>query len=434
MLFTCPCLNVHLNIEINDQYSIDKIFFNELNDENLFDVNKLKQFCFRTRDNIKYEHKELIGLIKRDLYTIYKCVCCNIFTHIQLNKLNQNILLINEALLINEKSDIDALRNNQNYSTIFKVILNSIALSSLVYLNKELRPLASYMELKEFSNFIELQLAQMLPQSEEEKLKYFNRLVLKLMHAVNENTSQESLESGFIEDNNSNSSINSQQLNQSSQASTGDNKLLTFRYRTWSENSRNSLSVDKTKLQKPIETGDNLFTFEDAFNEDDNSVQPFNEDIDLDMDENFELESDKPVREKPPNVDVQVSQYQMNTSNHKRNDNAFKYSCSVPRNIPMFSRSRENSSTAAVGKQFSYVDDYTFGANMREKTVDYAGDVSIGDEREPNDGTDDDPDNVGQAIAELASSIVHKDGRELFGDRPSRTISIRTISKNCYDN
>lgn len=54
------------------------------------------------------------------------------------------------------------------------------------------------------------------------------------------------------------------------------------------------------------------------------------------------------------------------------------------------------------------------------------------DENEPyldEDGTS----NMGQAISSLASSIVIKDGRELFGGVPSRRVPINSISKSCYE-
>lgn len=55
------------------------------------------------------------------------------------------------------------------------------------------------------------------------------------------------------------------------------------------------------------------------------------------------------------------------------------------------------------------------------------------------DRLDDDGDdetntkNMGQAISNLASSIVLKDGRELFGGVPSRRVPINSISKSCFE-
>jgi hypothetical protein len=304
----------------------------------------------------------------------------------------------------------------------------------------ELRPLASFGELKEFSNFIQLQQAQTMPQVEEEKLKYFNGLVLKLMDKLNlnENTSQESLESGFIEDNNSNSSINSQHLNQSSQTATtaanASDNLLTFRYRTWSEsNPRINASLLSTDKKKPksVETSDSLFAFdaEDPFGgarEDDGNVQPFNDDIESDLDENFQLELDKPVghmSKQPVN-----NQFQINNS--QKNDTSSRYSCSVPRSIPLFSHIKENSNATHASKQFSYIDEYTLNMNLNKSRK--ANNITLDDDANDNYNSD----NLGQAFAELASSIVQKDGTELFGDRPSRRQQIAQISKTYsnYDN
>lgn len=44
-----------------------------------------------------------------------------------------------------------------------------------------------------------------------------------------------------------------------------------------------------------------------------------------------------------------------------------------------------------------------------------------------------DAPNMGQAISNLASSIVIKDGRELFGGVPSRRVPINSISKSCFE-
>lgn len=46
---------------------------------------------------------------------------------------------------------------------------------------------------------------------------------------------------------------------------------------------------------------------------------------------------------------------------------------------------------------------------------------------------EDDTTNMGKAISRMASSIVIKDGRELFGGVPSRRVPINSISKSCFE-
>ena len=54
-------------------------------------------------------------------------------------------------------------------------------------------------------------------------------------------------------------------------------------------------------------------------------------------------------------------------------------------------------------------------------------------ERLDNDDDATSTKDMGQAISNLASSIVLKDGRELFGGVPSRRVPINSISKSCFE-
>ncbi len=128
-----------------------------------------------------------------------------------------------------------------------------------------------------------------------------------------------------------------------------------------------------------------------------------------------------------------------------------KYSCSLPREIPAllhhhFNRNHsrnnvisDNSNQKHVNDENKIDEDDLFEANYLQG--------ENGEENEDDDDDDDDNDNVygrhkrsdetktknmGQAISDLASSIVEKDGRELFGGVPSRRVPINSISQSFF--
>lgn len=107
--------------------------------------------------------------------------------------------------------------------------------------------------------------------------------------------------------------------------------------------------------------------------------------------------------------------------------------------LSMMAGGKENTLTETGGHE-----DLSFMINDSVNMND-----SDGDEEEDDDDDDDELfkigggrgdkhagvelQNMGQAISNLASSIVQKDGRELFGGVPSRRIPINSISKSCLD-
>ena len=119
-------------------------------------------------------------------------------------------------------------------------------------------------------------------------------------------------------------------------------------------------------------------------------------------------------------------------SDEEENDHSNQSARTVRK--PMIAGEKENT-VAATGHE-----DLSFMINDSVNMNDSDGD-------EDNDDDDDDDDdlfrtdkhtgeelqNMGQAISNLASSIVQKDGRELFGGVPSRRIPINSISKSCFD-
>lgn len=75
---------------------------------------------------------------------------------------------------------------------------------------------------------------------------------------------------------------------------------------------------------------------------------------------------------------------------------------------------------------------YNFSASNDDDDI-FGDDDAAGNQQEDFDIDEEDNRNMGEAISTLASSIVVKDGRELFGGVPSRRVPINSISKSCYE-
>ena len=160
------------------------------------------------------------------------------------------------------------------------------------------------------------------------------------------------------------------------------------------------------------------------------------------------------------------------TSSTAANMSAFnKYSCSLPREIPMTAMAVATAPTAVAAApggsrlldpRRESVKNYDMPLAENEENEESAaatpalassvsrgnGDSSSSDNgggwvpsREANalvDEDDDDDDDehgtkdMGRAISALASSIVAKDGRELFGGVPSRRVPINSISQSYF--
>lgn len=134
---------------------------------------------------------------------------------------------------------------------------------------------------------------------------------------------------------------------------------------------------------------------------------------------------------------------------------ASKYSCSLPRDIPFMmggARSLAAAGSAlATGNQQRDIaeEDYEYeqekqqqenhqplSAASRAAANRSINRVTTGSTVQEEDDEDfdvgDKMANIGEAISNLASSIVVKDGRELFGGVPSRRIPINTISQSYF--
>jgi len=147
-----------------------------------------------------------------------------------------------------------------------------------------------------------------------------------------------------------------------------------------------------------------------------------------------------------------------NPFTNSRNDlNANQYSCSLPRDIPVMSHRLNSTSknqqqkddvnnenyynpqmyaphiTNSYKPNSAYLNQDIF-ANNEFDDDDIFGNNNNNDSADDNFNIEeDDATNMGKAISRMASSIVIKDGRELFGGVPSRRVPINSISKSCFE-
>ncbi len=129
-----------------------------------------------------------------------------------------------------------------------------------------------------------------------------------------------------------------------------------------------------------------------------------------------------------------------------------KYSCSLPREIPALMHNhfsnRNHSRNALItdnNNQNNVNDENKIDEDLFESNYLQGKNEEVDDEDDNSDDDDDDEvygkekksdeiktKNMGQAISDLASSIVEKDGRELFGGVPSRRVPINSISQSFF--
>ena len=133
-----------------------------------------------------------------------------------------------------------------------------------------------------------------------------------------------------------------------------------------------------------------------------------------------------------------------------------KYSCSLPREIPAlmhnhFNRNHSRNALITDNNNLNNVNDENkIDEDLFESNYLQGKNENVDDEEDNSDDNEDDDDddddvygeekrsdeiktkNMGQAISDLASSIVEKDGRELFGGVPSRRVPINSISQSFF--
>ena len=126
--------------------------------------------------------------------------------------------------------------------------------------------------------------------------------------------------------------------------------------------------------------------------------------------------------------------------NKKLNNATYgKYSCSLPREIPALlqhlNKSRNSTSNRVNGRQSvrdeNSIEEDLFESNFLQGKHEYDNEDEVfGDHQRRSDESN--TADMGRAISDLASSIVEKDGRELFGGVPSRRVPINSISQSFF--
>jgi hypothetical protein len=136
--------------------------------------------------------------------------------------------------------------------------------------------------------------------------------------------------------------------------------------------------------------------------------------------------------------------------------NTRNYSCSLPRNIPNYRMRSYQTGNMSFSKssEDDDLDEYSSNkkdlkknkANKRQKQQsslstnqafdELLDEIESGDEEtkanKPVNMDNVDENDIGKAISHLASSIVAKDGRELFGGLPNRRVPITSISQSYF--
>lgn len=152
---------------------------------------------------------------------------------------------------------------------------------------------------------------------------------------------------------------------------------------------------------------------------------------------------------------VQMIQSQQSTTKTTLS-NTRNYSCSLPRNIPNYRMRSYQTGNMSFSKssEDDDLDEYSSNkkdlkknkANKRQKQQsslstnqafdELLDEIESGDEEtktnKPVNIDDMDENDIGKAISHLASSIVAKDGRELFGGLPNRRVPITSISQSYF--
>lgn len=183
------------------------------------------------------------------------------------------------------------------------------------------------------------------------------------------------------------------------------------------DNFRNPHSEDIENFQPVGKIDSKMNSFQDddvfGFEEETNPSKYVDSDTEEDNEEADEFNERQILQKRSSNQNLEKSIHIKtinctNLHNNSRNNN--KYSCSLPRDI--------------ISTRFTRGNEYEIDQQ------------SVALENEDNRFDSDDElekcGDMGQAISNLASSIVAKDGRELFGGVPSRRIPINSISQSYF--
>lgn len=119
-MLTCKCLNIVINNTSSDIEKIDSINLSDTEKNELFFQQEIGKVNL---GNITKEQPSLVSTKTVGDWIIHQCLNCRLFTHaIQKDKGASNVL-VNLKLLAND-NQIQALRNSENYSIAFRIVIN----------------------------------------------------------------------------------------------------------------------------------------------------------------------------------------------------------------------------------------------------------------------------------------------------------------------
>lgn len=466
--YNCPCLNVSISYngqqdkkdDLLDQFDAN----NSKSDlKDLFITSKI--YTTSSTDKLqewldsflKIKYPQLIGTQEQitqsptqtqthaKQVTYNKCLVCNVYTHCLIingdssesasTSATENFCILNELELINEPplSLSELIQKYNQFSAIYNIILpdqlqESPILSNLDELKVKLKT-NSQQEQTSFLKQIQLlfdefmsmnknNLSKSLLDKEINLKKTFEYLINVLLDngtSLDLKTPQES-------------AITTQLQVQKKERPTTTKKF---------KKSKSAKKLDANNNNNKSVMMNDIFDleFEDSSGlksgdyQDNESIGDESQDEDDDDDDEDNEEEDnasgiaenvlKKRNSNVENIDRQFgsSNASMIKNNNKMLNNATygKYSCSLPREIPaMVHHNQHHPNTHKVihnENDFDDADDDLFQEESDE-------------EQETN--------NMAKNISDLASSIVEKDGRELFGGVPSRRVPIHSISQSFF--
>lgn len=232
------------------------------------------------------------------------------------------------------------------------------------------------------------------------------------------------------------------------------------------DNVNDKLENDNRNAKNLHDDEDDIFNFDEQDSNEKSQTNKFSE-SDQEREEDYsDSETDLPSHKtvlndisssigNNPLGAVQIIQPQQpnakNTLGNTRN-----YSCSLPRNIPNYRMRSYQTGNMSFSK--SSEDDDLDESSSKKKDLkknkaikrqkqqsslntnqafdELLDEIESGDEEtktnKPVNIEDMDENDIGKAISHLASSIVAKDGRELFGGLPNRRVPITSISQSYF--
>lgn len=228
----------------------------------------------------------------------------------------------------------------------------------------------------------------------------------------------------------------------------------------------NNNSNDKPKAKRKDSRNsfkDDVFDFEEngderlgaSSEEEDADEEEIDEEENEDAQLSFKLDTSDKEKTSPSGRYIENKFLNINKAKNEAASNQYgRYSCSLPREIPTmqaryssFNSSRikslnddddEEDENSGKGNKHHIASSYIDKKNQKtsdlfdRKTKPKSSNDESGRSGEDSNDADENAKDMGQAISDLASSIVAKDGRELFGGVPSRRVPINNIIQSFF--